>query len=264
MKIDIKRAFIFPFNDSNWIINIFIGGVFCALSLLIGLLGYLLLIMLKFSGFHLSQTTVNVIDIGSYALSWIFYLFPLGFFIQSMHTLITRNEYILPEWENNYLKFFKLGVKNLLINIGYILTLLSGLLIFLGYLIWDDYLELSDFYNPYFIFQQEPAIVIFIIIAISMIIKAISPYIMASYAERFSIGDAFDLINIIRRILKGWKEFLIATFVIIIIDIIFIFLYIISVLTIIGVALLPFLIFLYNLICFNIVSQVYKNSILKD
>lgn len=235
MKINIKKAFLLPITGDKWVFKLIYG---CML--------YIIPAIFQHFPSHMPYAiTIYLI------ISIVLPSLANGYIVESAHNEIKDRSKIMPEWENNNIKYIKQGLLLELLYIIYsIPLLLLGLLIYFPYLLWNysiyhrlhfniiDYIGVSIYISMYFI----------LLTALSSI----------NYAKDFKFIDGLNILYTIRLILRNCKAFLVCF------SLSFLLINTYTLINICHNKLLSSIIyginFPINLIILNLFSQFYKQT----
>lgn len=265
MQIDIKKAFKFPFTENDWIQKLVIGSVFYFVSISISSFGEFLNSFIKHGNRY--NLNINPFEI---ILLLIFIIFltlvsaaikaiPAGYVLQSVHNEINNDNNLLPDWDSNFMLFFKRGLYLYLIGLIYTVSAIFILAI-----------PTAIGFTIFFMYRNSPqisfigiAFALAIIIPVVLFYILVIPFIQAAYAENFCFKDAFKLDRILVQISKVFPDYLVIFLIsVIVIPVMYAGILFAFAVTCIGICLLPFAIpFLMlpaQLIVTNLFAQAYR------
>lgn len=182
MQLDIKKAILLPFSDSDW-----------KRKLLILLFFWAFLTIQYYLPNNLNKS--NLI----YALLTLpFWFLGIGYCLQYAHNEINEIIPKLPIWQSNFLNYLKHGFFSTVISVSYLIPLkVIGRLT--KVLFWDNYLQLNIINFIYYIF------ILALIIILSMVVDI--------YANNFKFIEAFNINKLFKLIIKAPKELFISALI---------------------------------------------------
>ena len=261
MIVDYRKAFEFPFKDSDWQKKVLIGGAFYFAYYLIY---YACSFAIHFNALikaHAGLQSPNahnpidniIIIIISMIISPLM-MIPTGYTLESAHNEINKIDNLMPKWEQNYLSYLKKGFW--IAYLPAIIYIIPSIIVMLIIVIPSAILF------PAFSKVLIPALFL-IFILFYILFLAIYPFISLSCAEKFRLKDGLNIPRIFKLLSKVGGEYFLNLLFIFALGIAFVILVLLLTCTCVGIILVPFVSFLYMLIFNNIFAQIYKSALSK-
>lgn len=230
MNLDIKKAYLSPFSEEKWYIKLIFPVIMAAMTFICN--PSMHIIPKQYFWFYILITLVPSIIL-------------YGFFIQFQHNEINDELPLLPSLKSNFAEFARYGVRSVIFTVFYMI--IDIFLILLALIL----LKMSS--------GTVMSILICGIAVIAIIFVSIAANIaIGAYADKFQLGDAFEIKRIYKLMTKAKVEILIYIVMAVLISLLSGIICAILAITVIGMIFSPVVIAILQLTTLNLEAQVYK------
>lgn len=263
MILDVKKAFTSIFEDPQWKKKLLIGGGVLIFLFIVAFVKGVVVESAKLNG-----TSVVGFEALFRIIEYIVTFFISGYLIvyanNKIHFDVVRVNQLLPEWGPNLGLFFKKGFLLSIIESIYGLVLgiflvISLIAIFVSAAASGIHIETFK-NNPALFLKTEilvPLIILFICHILYSFIIILARF---SYIDSLIFKDAFNLGRIFKLFSKAFPIFLYYLVVTIGISVASIVAILLLFLTIVGILLVPTLIFYICLVIYNLQIEIYQKA----
>jgi hypothetical protein len=278
MSLDISRSFSVPLAFENDDKRISVYLIAFGISVLTVVFNLIFNIVSNFSYYGMipffTEEQMGMVYAGMigsfyiviFLLSMLVNAFLNGYILDSIQLEVFNNEYVMPSWEGNFLKFFLNGLVFALIWIIYVLvilmiSLLPGVVLFIVFFAMkatgaDAMGMLQNAWLPVSIVSIFLTVFLYMLFVISL------PMITVNYAVKRTFFSAFNLFEIGFAIINDFVDYLLAVLISASIYMVFFAIAIFLCCTCIGNIFIPLIAnFIVPLIIMNMFAQVYKTTI---
>jgi hypothetical protein len=165
---DLGKAFTFVFKDPKWFTKFLIGAVFMVLSIFI---------------------------VGIFILA--------GYFVQVVQRVMHKEQNPLPEWTDIGVKLV-LGLKFCVVYLVYLLPIILLYIPIVLLALLGSLLELGNITDAFV--GIYAMLIMLIIIPYSLFLALMLPIISYRFAANESIGEALDLVAVVRSFRENWQN----------------------------------------------------------
>jgi hypothetical protein len=279
MAIDLKRSFVIPFKSTNSDELLTVYLIAFGITVLTAILQVAMQFASNFAGMsfgpYASENTALPIAIGGmicvfsllmFLINIIIYSLLTGYTIETIKLEIAGHEFVMPPWQNNFLKFFVKGLLFFFIIVIYVilLTAIAMIPVLIALAIYFSMGGSTSNTGQIFDNFIGPASVL-ITLAISglftLCFLLLYPFLMVNFAAKNSFLAAFNILKAINIIIKNFNDYIIAIMVSLLVIIAMFFVMIGLCCTCIGYIFVPLISqFIVPIIIMNMFAQIYRQQ----
>lgn len=249
MDLNFEEAFSFVKQDKDWKMKLAIGGMLSFLCVLLFVLPFLFVKALDNFSLVMMFTLCFIVNV-------FLTLGLIGYPYAVANNRINNRETILPEW-SNFTALIATGVKFL---VGYCLFSIPLSIAYTVAMVLFMCMALISDEGAKVVFGILVFLIIFAIIALAFIYTLASYLMMASFSTDLKVLSFINFKKAWELMKDNWINYLILLLLVIAVSIILQFALIILSITIIGILLLPLLVFYTGLVNADLIAQFVKTK----